>query len=61
MTECRTYQISEIFPRNLMHILGGGILSCTTGYQFVGEEYCLARPDIRLPSLRHVEMVVLMS
>ena len=44
-----------------MHILGGGILSCTTGYQFVGEEYCLARPDIRLPNSRHVETVVLLS
>ena len=44
-----------------MHILGGGILSCTTGYQFVGEEYCLVGPDIRLPNSRHVETVVLLS
>ena len=54
-------QSSEIFPCTLLHILGGGILSCTTVYQFVGEEYCLARPDIRLPNSRHVETVVLMS
>ena len=55
------YQSSEIFTCTLMHILGGGILSCTTGYQFVGEEYCLARPDIRLPNSRHVESVCLLS
>ena len=61
MTENRTYQTSEIFPCTLMHILGGGILSCTTGYQFVGEEYCLARPYIRLPNSRHVECVCLLS
>ena len=39
----------------------GGILSGSTGYQFAGEEYCLARPDIRLPNSRHVETVVLLS
>ena len=53
--------ISEIFPCTLMHILGGGILSCTTGYQFVGEEYCLARQNIRLPNSRHIKCVVLLS
>ena len=36
-------------------------MSCTTGYQFVGEEYCLARPDIRLPNSRHCETVCLLS
>ena len=54
-------QSSEIFPRTLMHIFRGGIFAVTTGYQFVGEEYCLARPDIRLPNSRHVETCVLLS
>ena len=61
MIESRAYQSSEIFPCTPMHILRGGILSCMTGYQFVGEKYCLARPDIRLPNSRHVETVVLLS
>jgi len=51
----------KTLPRTLKHISGGEILSCTTGYQFLGEEYCLARPDMRRPNSTHVETVVLLS
>ena len=36
-------------------------IDITTGYQFYGDEYCLARQGIRLPNSRHVETVVLLS